>query len=128
MENEFQHFCVVRQEHLNHHGSLFGGHLLAIIDEMAYVACVRTYPGHNFVTKALNDVEFHVPAHLGDVLETHAKLEQVGRTSCQVRVQVFISEAMDKKRRLSFDGLVVLVCVDKQGVPTEVNKSRRVDE
>jgi len=118
--NEFQHFCLVRQEHLNQYGSLYGGHLLGIIDEMAYVCCVRSYPGRNFLTKALDNVEFHVPAHLGDILETSASLERVGRTSCRVRVKVFICAGKDEQRQLSFDGQVVMVCVDEQGRPTPV--------
>ncbi|MBN1765330.1 MAG: acyl-CoA thioesterase [Sedimentisphaerales bacterium] len=115
MNEEFNHYCIVRQEHLNQYGSLFGGHLLSIIDEMAYVACVRTFPAHNFVTRALQDVEFHAPARLGDVLETHASIDRIGRTSCQVKVKVFICGSKEKQRRLSFDGMVVMVCVDDQG-------------
>ena len=118
----FQHFCVVRQEHLNHYGSLFGGHLLRIIDEIAFVACVRTFPGHNFVTRALNNVEFLAPAKLGDILEAKAGLQKVGTTSCQVAVQVTICDSQGNGRLISFDGVVVLVSVDGKGKPTPIRK------
>ena len=120
-KQKFEHYSVVRQEHLNQYGSLFGGYLLAMIDELAFVACVKTYPGKNFVTRALKDVEFHAPAHLGDVLEVNAHLEQVGRSSCRVRVQVFIAESRSGQRQLTFDGVVVMVCVDDKGVATKID-------
>ena len=111
--------CVVRQEHLNQYGSLFGGYLLQRIDELAFVACVRRFPGQNFVTRALQDVEFHTPAHLGDVLETVAKITRVGTTSVHVHVYVYIGHS----RKISFDGTVILVCVDELGASKRVNLS-----
>ena len=112
---EFRDFRIVMPQHLNQYGALFGGYLLQVIDELAFVACVRTFPGHNFLTRALQNVEFHAPAHLGDMLECVAVLERTGRTSAHVRVQVFVAESQRGARRMSFDGLVVLVCVDGEG-------------
>lgn len=111
--------CVVRQEHLNQYGSLFGGYLLQRIDELAFVACVRRFPGQNFVTRALQDVAFHTPAHLGDVLETVAKITRVGTTSVNVHVHVYVGHS----RKISFDGTVVLVCVDELDMSRPVSVS-----
>ncbi len=114
----YSHYMVVQHKHLNQYGSVFGGHLLSIIDEMAYITCERSYPGKNFVTKALDDVVFYVPGRLGDILETHAGIEQEGRTSLRVRVKVYICGGASGQRQLSFDGLVIMVCVDDEGRPS----------
>ena len=98
-DDKIQHFRVVRQEHLNQYGSIFGGYLLQTIDEMAFVACVQRWPGKNFVTRAMNDIEFRTPARLGDVLD----------------VQVYIRQSRSNRRSLSFDGTVIMVCVDDRG-------------
>lgn len=111
----FTDLRIVRQEHLNQYGCLFGGFLLLAIDELAFIAAMKTFPGRHFLTRALERVEFHTPAQLGDILEFSATVERVGRTSVQVRVQVFVSHAAPNERTLTFDGLVVLVCVDRQG-------------
>ncbi len=116
----FEHYCVVRHEHLNKYGNLFGGHLLAIIDEMAYVACVRTWPDSNFVTRAIKNVEFHAPARLGHILETVAHVERVGNTSCEVRVQVTVCDSGCESRRLCYDGSVVMVRIDDHGKPAAI--------
>lgn len=114
------HFTVVRQEHLNQYGNLFGGYLLQVIDELAYVACMELYPGHHFVTRALNDVEFHAPARLGDILETKATLQRTGCSSAHIRVQVFICSSQQHQRRLSFDGTVIMVSIDPDGSPRPI--------
>ena len=42
---------LVRPEHLNHHGFLFGGRLLEWLDEQAYIAAIsRLNPEANLVT------------------------------------------------------------------------------
>ncbi len=115
------HFVVVRHEHLNHYGNLFGGYILQIIDEQAFICCARKYPGRNFVTRAMQDVEFHAPARLGDIIETTATIERVGRTSCQVRVRVHIRGKTLQSPQLCFDGVVTLVCVDEEGIPRPVS-------
>ena len=120
MAREFQHHMVVRQEHLNQYGSLFGGRLLSVIDELAFIACSRTYPGLNFVTRAVQDAEFTAPARLGDVLEFNFGVEKVGRTSVQVGVETFVYGGRTGGRSKTFDGTVVMVCVDSDGAAVPV--------
>ena len=115
MAKTYQHHMVVRLEHLNQYGSLFGGRVLAVIDELAFVACARTYPGSNFVTRAVLDAEFEAPARLGDVLEFNFGIAEVGRTSVKVRVDMIIHSHTRGESRKSFDGTVVMVCVDESG-------------
>jgi len=126
MNRKFQHHMVVRQEHLNQYGSLFGGRVLSVIDELAFVACSRAYPGRNFLTRAVQDAEFTAPARLGDVLEFNCGIESVGRTSVRVRVEMIIHDSHSGDKRKSFDGLVVMVCVNSAGMPTPVEPSVEV--
>ena len=124
MESKFSHFMIVRQEHLNQYGNLFGGRVLSVIDELAFVACAQTFPGKNFVTRAIQRAEFAAPARLGDVLEFTFHVERVGTTSVTVRVQMAVhskiagahgrAPATETVLR-SFDGAVVMVCVDDHG-------------
>jgi hypothetical protein len=48
---------------LNHYGFLFGGRLLAWIDEASWIAASLDYPHCQFVTVALDAVEFHLDRH-----------------------------------------------------------------
>jgi acyl-CoA hydrolase len=120
MARTFQHHMIVRQEHLNQFGSLFGGRVLAVIDELAFIACARTYPGRNFVTRAVQNAEFTAPAHLGDMLEFNFGIASVVRTSVHVRVEMVIHAQHTGEAKKSFDGTVVMVSVDESGRPSPV--------
>ena len=120
MPLEFQHHMVVRQEHLNQYGNLFGGRVLSVIDELAFVACARTYPENNFVTRAVEDAAFIAPAVLGDLLEFNFGIERVGRTSVRVRVEMIICNGKTGGKSKSFDGCVIMVCVDSEGNATPI--------
>jgi acyl-CoA hydrolase len=121
MSRTFQHHMIVRQEHLNQYGNLFGGCVLAVIDELAFIACARTYPGRNFLTRAVRDAEFTVPARLGDMLEFDFGIERTGRTSVQVGVTMQIRDGQGGPAITSFDGTVVMVCVDQTGRPMPID-------
>lgn len=123
MKQTFEHHMLVRQEHLNQYGSLFGGRVLAVIDELAFIACSRTFPGKNFLTRAIRDAEFTTPAFLGDMLKFTFGIEQVGATSVTVRVQMTVHSGRAEAESVSFDGAVVMVCVDEEGRPASLQRS-----
>ena len=120
MARRFQHNMIVRQEHLNQYGNLFGGVVLGVIDELAFIACSRVYPGRNFVTRAIQNAEFTAPAHLGDIIEFNFGIDRVGATSVRVRVEMLVYGAGNAPPVKSFDGLVTMVCVDEDGRPVNV--------
>ena len=76
---------LVRSEHLNHEGHLFGGHLMAEIDTVAYCLLRETYGHKSFVTRAA-EIGFERPAQLGDVITFEARILRVGTTSVQIEV------------------------------------------
>ncbi len=120
MDETFHHYMLVRQEHLNQYGNLFGGRVLSVIDELAFIACSLTWPGNNFVTRSVEDAGFTVPARQGDVLRFDFGVEEVGTTSVQVRVVMQIVDHQTREEHESFNGRVVMVCVDDDGEPTHV--------
>ena len=50
--------ALVRPEHLNQHGKLFGGYMLRWVDEYAYIAALEDYPRARFVTRAIEAASF----------------------------------------------------------------------
>jgi acyl-CoA thioesterase YciA len=70
----------------NGHGTIFGGVLLAYIDQAGAIA---TRPFCNLVvTIKMNEVVFHQPVYVGDVVSFYAKVTRIGRTSITVKVTV----------------------------------------
>ena len=86
-----------------------------MIDELAFIACARTYPKQNFVTRAIENAAFIAPAILGDMLQFNFGIESTGRTSVRVKVEMIIYSGKSGNANKSFDGCVIMVCVDPSG-------------
>ena len=71
----------------NSYGTIFGGVILSHIDLASAIEARRIAP-HHYVTKAMREVEFHEPVHLGDIVSFYTETVHVGRTSVTVRVLV----------------------------------------
>jgi len=82
-------FKLVLPEHLNHYGYLFGGYLLQWVDETAYIAASLDYPGSNFVTVAMDRVEFRKSIRQGAILRFEALRQRVGTSSVGYLVNVY---------------------------------------
>jgi len=82
-------FKLVLPEHLNHYGYLFGGYLLQWVDETAYIAVSLDHPGSNFVTVAMDRVEFRKSIRQGAILRFEALRQRVGTTSVGYLVSVY---------------------------------------
>jgi acyl-CoA hydrolase len=87
-----ENYKLVLPEHLNHYGFLFGGNLLRWVDETAWIAASSDYSGCNFVTIAMDKVEFRKSVRQGSILRIKAEKGRVGNTSVQYAVTVFAGD------------------------------------
>ena len=71
---------VMMPRDTNAEGSIFGGVILALIDQAAYVEAVRQAHAC-YVTVAMHAVEFHQPVFVGDVLSLYADATKCGKSS-----------------------------------------------
>lgn len=108
------HF-LVRSEHLNHHGNLFGGQIMAEIDTAAYCLLRQAYPDTQFVTRA-STFTFDNPARIGEIVLFTAQIRRVGNTSVCVEVVGGIGERVVTRAE------VVYVSIDSEGRKTPVPK------
>jgi len=77
----------------NFSGNVHGGHLLRLVDQVAY-ACSARFSGAYCVTVSVDRVAFKEPVRVGDLLTMKARVNRTGRTSMEVGVRV---EAQDLK-------------------------------
>lgn len=95
--------------HMNHYGFLFGGYLLAWVDELAWMAANRDYPGCMLVTVGMDEVAFKKGVPVGTVLRFHAERSRTGRTSVSYAVRVY------REDEEIFSNVVTFVRVDASG-------------
>lgn len=89
MKSALQSVFLVRSEHLNHQGHLFGGALMAEIDTVAYCLLRQEFGAKAFVTRAA-EISFERPASLGDAITFEANLGRIGTTSVSVVVRGYV--------------------------------------
>lgn len=123
-------YRVVRPEHLNHHGYLFGGIVLKWVDEFAWLFCSLDYKGCTMVTVAMDEVEFRQRISCGAILRFNVERERQGRTSVTYRVQVYGDEPGATQERFIFSTKVVFVRLDENGekspLPDPVEDERKL--
>ncbi|MCU7842797.1 MAG: acyl-CoA thioesterase [Candidatus Thiodiazotropha sp. (ex Monitilora ramsayi)] len=106
---------LVLPQHLNHYGYLFGGNLLKWVDEYAWIAAVRDYPGRRFVTIGMNRVEFHRSVREGAILRFDIHQGRKGRTSVQYEANVFSEDPETGQEESIFTTSITYVCLDEEG-------------
>ena len=97
---------------LNQYGFLFGGKLLAWVDEACWIAASLDFPGCQFVTVAMDRVEFRQSVREGTILTIHSSLTREGRTSVTYEVNVLDREHADAA---IFSTHITFVRVDESG-------------
>jgi len=103
----------------NHVGALFGGRAVAWMDLAAGLASMRLCRCST-VTASIEKVDFRVPIWGGDVAVVDARVESVGRTSMQVRVDMYRESLQTGERSLCTSGVFHMVALDEKGHPTPV--------
>jgi len=108
---------IVFPNDANHHGTLFGGKALAMMDIVAGIAAARAFR-RTFVTASMDRIDFRAPIKVGEFAETIARIAKVGRTSVTLEVELWAENPADGERRLATIGTFVMVAVDEKGHPT----------
>lgn len=118
----------IKPQDLNPNGSLFGGTLLAWLDEEAAIYAAGQLDNSRLVTKYISEIEFINPVRLGDVIELGVVVRDFGRTSitlgCEVRNKVTGQPVLTIER-------ITFVNLDAEGRPAphgrqEVTETRMV--
>lgn len=111
--------CIVEMvfpTQTNHYGTLFGGHALELMDKSAFITASR-YARKSMVTASSSKIDFHAPVRQGDLVEVIGRIVKKGRTSLQVKVELFSEDLLSGERQLCAQGDFVLVAVDKHSKP-----------
>jgi acyl-CoA thioesterase YciA len=103
----------------NGHGTIFGGVLLAYIDQAGAIA-TRPYCDL-VVTVKMNEIVFHAPVYVGDVVSFYATVTRIGNTSITIHVHVTAERWRKADETVTVtDAEVVYVNIDEKRQPTPI--------
>ncbi|MFD1553609.1 acyl-CoA thioesterase [Putridiphycobacter roseus] len=100
-------------------GNLFGGRLLAWMDEIAFVSANR-HSKRVAVTASVNNVTFDKPIKLGDTVTLRAKVSRAFTSSMEVIIDVFIEDKVSDEIISSNQAIYTFVAVDQNGLPIAI--------
>ncbi len=121
----------VRPQHLNGASRLFGGQLMAWIDEVAGLVAVRHSKG-DVVTASVDNLRFIRGAKQHDLIVLIGRMTYVGNSSMEVRVDTYIEDFEGIRRPIN-RAYLTEVAINKDGSPRKApgliiqNESERAE-
>lgn len=121
----------VRPQHLNGASRLFGGQLMAWIDEVAGLVAIRHSKGE-VVTASVDNLRFIRGAKQHDLIVLIGRITYVGTTSMEVRVDTYIEDFEGIRRPIN-RAYLTEVAIHEDGSPRKVpgltiqNESERAE-
>jgi len=110
----------VKPEDLNPNGTLFGGKLLAWIDEELALYTIIQLENPRIVTKHMSEINFRSSARQGDIVEIGIDVVKFGNTSLVLKCEA--RNMMTRETIITIDE-TVMVNVDENGKPKAHGKT-----
>lgn len=104
---------------LNPHGTLFGGKLMQVVDNLAAIVAKR-HTGKVCVTLGIDSVRFLNPAHHGDILICKASVNRTWRTSMEIGVKVMAEDFRTLEQKDILSAYFTFVAMDDDNKPVEI--------
>ena len=102
----------VKPEDLNANGTLFGGQLLAWIDEEAALYSIVQLENPKVVTKYMSEINFMSAAKQGDIIEIGIDVVKFGKSSLVLKCEV--RNMMTRDKIITIDN-ITMVNLDEDG-------------
>lgn len=103
----------------NHHHTMFGGTMMANIDQIAAITAMK-HSSAQVVTASTDSVDFLKPIKTGDIVSYEAMVTYAGTSSMEVCVQIIIEDVLENERHLAALSFLTFVALDEQGKPVDV--------
>ncbi|MFB1083347.1 acyl-CoA thioesterase [Jeotgalibacillus sp. JSM ZJ347] len=103
----------------NHHGTLFGGQLMAYIDNVASIAATK-HSRSLVVTASTDSVDFLKPIRVGDAVTLESFVSYTGKSSMEVFVRVTTENLLSGDQSVAAISFLTFVAIDNDGKPIPV--------
>ncbi|MCB1168994.1 MAG: acyl-CoA thioesterase [Leptospiraceae bacterium] len=107
---------LVMEKDLNYHGNLYGGTMLAWLDESSALYVMETIGYTNFVTAGMENVRFKSPARSGEAVVFYCRTASTGKSSITVQTRAFVHDPISDRKDEIINCSITFVCL-KDGKP-----------
>ena len=110
---------LIRPNHMNAAGRLFGGRLMEWLDEVAGMVAMR-HTRSNVITASVDNLRFIHSAYNGEMVVIVGKVTYVGNTSLEVRVDTYVEHLENGMRHPINRAYFTMVALDENDKPKRV--------
>lgn len=113
------HEHLVRPQHTNAHGTLFGGEVMAWVDIVA-ATCAMRHCKKQVVTASMDAMHFLAPIRMGWIVCLDASVNFTARTSAEIGVRVTAFHPITGERNHTASAYLTFVALDSNGKPSSI--------
>lgn len=118
---------LVRPQHTNAMGSVFGGEVVSWVD-IAAATCAMRHCDRPVVTASIDAMAFLSPVHVGWIVCLDASVNYTGKTSCEIGVRVTATNPVTGEKHHTASAYLTFVALDSYGRPTAIPQVQPVTE
>jgi acyl-CoA thioesterase YciA len=104
------------------HGNLFGGNMMAFLDEAAAAYSCQLCDTPRMVTKKIEEVVFQNPVKVGNILKIYGEVDKIGNTSITVKLEARKHNVYTGQQKLVCSTKMVFVRIDDEGSPGPISE------
>lgn len=112
---------MIRPQHTNARGTVFGGEVMAWVDTVA-ATCAMRHCGKAVVTASIDSLHFLAAIPLGWVACLDARVNFASTSSCEVGVKVTAYNPITNEQHHTASAYLTFVGLDSNGRPTPIPK------
>ncbi len=105
---------LVMEKDLSSYGHLFGGVMLAWLDEASALYVMEQIGYADFVTVSLDNVDFKAPGNSGDAIVIYSRIARRGRSSVCAETKAFAQDAATGTKREIITCKFTFVCLKNE--------------
>ena len=113
------HMC--KENDCGYHGNLFGGLLLAWLDESAVAYACQICETPRMVTVSMDKVEFLKPIRPGQIIKIYGELLDFGETSCSLKIEARRHSTYNGSQKVVCQTKIKFVRIDGDGEPVQIS-------
>ncbi|HIX64541.1 MAG TPA: acyl-CoA thioesterase [Candidatus Mediterraneibacter colneyensis] len=118
-ESKVEIVHMIRPNHMNAAGRLFGGMLMQWLDEAAGMVAMR-HTRSNVITASVDNLRFIHGAYNGEMVVIIGKVTYVGNTSLEVRLDTYVEHLENGMRHPINRAYFTMVAMDENDRPKQV--------
>jgi acyl-CoA hydrolase len=119
---------VMQPNQANPAGNVHGGEIMKMMDNAAGVVALR-HARSNAVTARVDELVFHHPIFVGNLVTCHAFLAFVGRSSMEIIVSVEVEDLYSESpNKCGLTAYFTMVALDAEGKPIQVPGLKLVND